>query len=110
MSINDGGARSSYAFGVRNGQLLFIYNDSAENLNYTGRGPVARAEMNSLSGVVMLCAVSGTGEVKRQPVFGAKEVNVIIRPRVCEQISSSEFVLFGQRGKKQQFAIMNIKD
>ncbi|MBX2900169.1 MAG: hypothetical protein KF775_10985 [Cyclobacteriaceae bacterium] len=110
LTINDGGASSSYTFGVRNGQLLFIYNDSVENLNYTGKGPVARAELNSSRGVVMLCAVSGTGQVKRQPVFGAKEVNVIIRPRVCEQISPNEFVLFGQRAKKQQFAVLDIKD
>jgi hypothetical protein len=109
-SVNDGGASSSYTFGVRRGQLLFIYNDSPENLNYTDKGAIARAELNAVSGIVMMCSVSGSGEVKRQPVFGAKEVNVIIRPRVCEQISSNEFVLFGQRGKKQQFAILNIED
>jgi hypothetical protein len=109
-SINDGGASSSYTFGVRNGQLLFMYNDSPENINYNGKGAVARAELNPNYGIVMLCSVSGSGEVKRQPVFGTKEVNVLIRPKVCEQISSNEFVLFGQRGKKQQFAILNIED
>ncbi len=110
LSTNDGGASSSYTFGVRNGQLLFMYNDSPENINYNGKGPVARAELNPNYGIVMLCSVSGSGEVKRQPVFGTKEVSVLIRPKVCEQISSNEFVLFGQRGKKQQFAILNIKD
>jgi hypothetical protein len=109
-SVNDGGARSSYTFGVRNGKLLFIFNDSPENLDYSGKGAVAAAELDVMNGMVIMYAVNGAGEQKKQPVFGTQEVNVVIRPKVCEQISPNEFVLFGQRGKKQQFAILSIKD
>jgi hypothetical protein len=38
----------------------------------------------------------------RQPL-GAGNANIIIRPKVCEQITYSEMILFGQRKKTQQF-------
>jgi hypothetical protein len=40
--------------------------------------------------------------MKRQ-LLGAGAGEVIIRPKVCEQISYSQMLLFGQRRKTQQF-------
>ncbi len=38
-----------------------------------------------------------------KPIFNNKDVEVITVPKVCEQISNTEVVLFGQRKKMQQF-------
>ena len=43
-------------------------------------------------------------------VVSAKDAGVMTRPKVCEQISSNEMVLFGQKGKKQRFATITFKN
>lgn len=54
--------------------------------------------------VVMLAKLDPSGKLERQPLFRSLDVEVIARPKVCEQITNNEIILFGQRKKTQQFA------
>lgn len=102
-SYNDGGFYSSYTLGIVKGRICFLYNDNPKNIEYSGTGKVANYNAGRES-IVMLASLTEDGKVERQPLFSSKDVEVITRPKVCEQITGSEIILFGQRKKNQQFA------
>jgi hypothetical protein len=99
-SVNDGGFYSSYAMAINKDKIYFVFNDNPNNLDYSGVGRVQEAGLRNQ--VVTVASVNARGEMKRQ-LLGAGAGEVIIRPKVCEQISYSEMLLFGQRRKTQQF-------
>jgi hypothetical protein len=103
MSIDDGGFYSSYAMAINKDKIYFVYNDSPDNLSYTGTGTVSNA--SGRNRVVMVTSVNSKGEMSRKPLSGGM-AEVITRPKVCEQISYSEMILFGQRRKTQQFGMI----
>ena len=100
MSVDDGGFYSSYAMAINKDKIYFVYNDNPDNLDYTGVGRVSSA--SGKNQVVMVAQVNSKGEMTRKPL-NAGISDVITRPKVCEQISYSEMILFGQRKKTQQF-------
>jgi hypothetical protein len=99
-SVNDGGFYSSYAMAINKDKIYFVFNDNPDNLDYSGVGRVS--ETPARNQVVTAVSVNAKGEMKRQ-LLSAGAGEVIIRPKVCEQISYSEMLLFGQRKKTQQF-------
>lgn len=100
QSVNDGGFYSSYAMAINRDKIYFVFNDSPNNLDYTGVGKVKSTPYRNQ--VVTVASVNSKGEMKRQ-ILGAGAGEVIIRPKVCEQISYSQMLLFGQRSRTQQF-------
>lgn len=103
-SVNDHGFYSSYTLAIVNGKICFLFNDNPENLNYDGKG---RPEnYNARKSVVVIVSFDKEGKQTKQPVFNTADAEVIVRPKVCEQISNHEVILFGQKRKKQQFALM----
>ncbi|WP_073131771.1 hypothetical protein [Chryseolinea serpens] len=105
-TIDDGGFYSSYTMAIVKGQICFIFNDNRKNATYNGAGKIYNYSPNSRheNSVIMLVSIDPAGKQVRQPLFGALDAEVITRPKVCQQISSSEVILFGQRKKTQQFA------
>ena len=102
-TVNDGGFYSSYTMAIVKGELCFIFNDDAKNVSYNGVGKVANFRGGKES-LVMLVQLDNKGKQTRQPLFRASDLEVITRPKVCEQITNNEVILFGQRRKTQQFA------
>lgn len=101
-TTNDGGFFSSYTLAILKGRICFFFNDHPENVNYKGVGrPLPYRAKES---VVIMASLDQRGAQTRQPVFSLREVDVITRPKVCEQVSNREVILFGQRRKTQQFA------
>jgi len=106
MSTDDGGFYSSYAMALNKDKIYFVYNDNPDNLDYSGVGKVSTANVRNQ--VVMVAQVNSKGEMSRKPL-SAGIAEVIIRPKVCEQISYSEMVIFGQRKKTQQFGLISFE-
>lgn len=106
MSTDDGGFYSSYAMAINKDKIYFVYNDSPDNLSYSGTGQVSNASGNKR--IVMVTSVNSKGEMNRKPL-SAGMAEVITRPKVCEQISYSEMILFGQRRKTQQFGMITFE-
>jgi hypothetical protein len=102
-TTDDGGFYSSYTMAVIKGSICFIFNDNPKNLDYTGIGKVFNYHGGQES-LIMLVNLDQSGKQKRQPLFRSLDVEVIARPKVCEQITNNEVILFGQRKKTQQFA------
>ena len=108
-SRNDGGFYSSYATSVVRDKLYFIFNDNPKNLFYKGEGKVENYRPNSKESLVVLVELDGNGKQRREALFSAKEAEIRTRPKVCEQISTDELVLFGQKGKTHRFAKVKFK-
>jgi hypothetical protein len=102
-SVNDGGFFSSYTLSVINNKLYFLFNDSPKNLdNAPGDRTVNFSGRNN--SVVVLVRIDKDGTLEKAPLFTAKDADVITRPKVCEQVSSNEVILYGQKKSNHKFA------
>jgi hypothetical protein len=101
-TTEDGGFFSSYVMGIVKGNFCFIFNDNPKNISYTGKGRVHNYYGGKESAVTLV-TLDQSGKQTRQPLFTSNDVDVIARPKVCEQINATEIILFGQRRKTQQF-------
>lgn len=105
-TLDDGGFYSSYLMSIVKGRICFIFNDNPENLGYTGVGRVFNYVGGNKS-IVTLVSLDEKGHQERQPLLRASDIEVIVRPKVCKQIASNNIILFGQRRKTQQFAMVS---
>jgi hypothetical protein len=71
-------------------------------MDYDGKG--RPDNYNARKSIVVVVSLDANGKQTKQPIFKSGDVEVITRPKVCEQISNRDVILFGQRKKKQQFA------
>ena len=104
MSLCDGGFYSSYALTEFDDKLYFIFNDNPKNLFYKGEGKIYNFNKGKKESLVVLVELNMDGEQTREALFSMKAAEVIIRPKVCEQISKNQMILFGQKKKIQRFA------
>jgi hypothetical protein len=105
-TANDGGFYSSYCLVISKGKICFVFNDNPKNLEADENEKAKN--YNPRKSVVVLVSVDQAGNITKQPVFSALDAEVIVRPKVCKQISNGEVLLYGQRKKTQQFANMSI--
>ncbi len=106
MSVNDGGFYSSYALAVTESKIAFIYNDHRDNLESEKSKRIKNFNLGDRNGVVTIATVDDNGVVTRDILFDNTETEVIIRPKVCDQIDDSHMLLFGERRKMEQFGIV----
>ncbi len=101
-SINSVGFYSSYCSAIIGGDTFIIFNDNPENFkeNNVGRP----ADYLSAESVSIIIRIDQNGKMSKQPIFDSADQDLKIRPKICEQISENEIILFGQKGKKQRFA------
>ena len=107
ITSNDGGFFSSYALSVVADKLYFVFNDNPKNLFYTGEGSIYNFNSGKES-LVVLVTVDSDGVQKREALFSAREADILTRPKVCEQISGTEMIIFGQRKKSHRLGKMQI--
>ncbi len=108
-TINDDGFYSSYALAAVSDKLFFIFNDNAKNLYYKGSGNVENFTKGKNS-IVSIVELDANGNQTRTALFKDNDVEVLTRPKVCEQISNNEMIIFGQRRKAQQFGKVTFKN
>jgi hypothetical protein len=97
----DGGFYSSYALAIVKGNLCFIFNDNPDNLELDDDEKADNYRPSK--SIVVVASLDQKGNLTKKPIFNSQDVEVITVPKVCEQISNTEVVLFGQRKKTQQF-------
>lgn len=106
-TIGDAAIYSSYCSAISNNIIFLIYNDNAENLNYSGVGKVAPMKKGS-STMIMVSRLDSEGNVKKTALFNRGEIETKIRPALCRQISENEVLIFGHGSnlKNQRFILM----
>ena len=101
ITSNDGGFFSSYALSIVADKLYFVFNDNPKNLFYTGEGRIYNFNRGKES-LVVLVTLDSDGVQKREALFSMREADILTRPKVCEQISATEMIIFGQRKKSHR--------
>lgn len=107
-TAEDGGFYSSYALSVVKDKMYFVFNDDPMNLHYKGEGKMKNF-VGAKSALVVLVTLDSEGKQQREALFSNREADIICRPKVCEQISDNEMIIFGQRKKTQRFAKLSFK-
>lgn len=106
---NDGGFYSSFALAVTKDKLRFIFNDHKDNLAPKKQGDWKNFSLSDKRGIVAVVTMDKDGNITREPLFSDAETEVYCRPKVCDQFNDDQMLLFGERGKKEQFAIITFK-
>ncbi len=101
-SVSDFGAYSSYAISILGDKMFFIFNDNPKNLMNKGDGKLKRYNPKRES-IVTLVRMDNEGNYKKEALYKMKRSSVLIRPKLSEQISDDEMIIFGKKGKNQQF-------
>lgn len=108
-STNDGGFYSSFAMAVTDKKLHFIYNDHKDNLDAEKTKRLKNFQLSDRNGIVVNATVDENGKVTREALLENTETEVIIRPKVCEQIEDDQMLIFGERRKMEQFGMVTFK-
>jgi hypothetical protein len=101
-TTNDGGYYSSYTLSVTDDKMLFLFNDNPKNLIERDEGKYKNFAPGRES-MVMLAEVTTNGTVEKKSLFSSNEAEVIIVPKVSEQVDDNTLVIFGKKGKAQRF-------
>jgi len=105
VTMNDNGFYSSYYNFLRNDRIYFLFNDNPENLlEKTNDSKKYKNFSGGKNSVVVLAELDYNGNYTKEALFKSADAEVIIRPKVCSEISRDEVVIFGQRRKTQRFA------
>ncbi|EMR04744.1 hypothetical protein [Cesiribacter andamanensis] len=102
-TVDDGGFYSSYTMAVVADKLYFIFNDHPRNLA-PKKNKFYSMNTASKEALVVLVEVDSQGQQTKTPLFMSADAEVIIRPKVCEQIAHNQLVVFGQRKRNHRFA------
>lgn len=105
-STNDSGYFSSYVLMVDDDKLRFIFNDNGENLFYKDGDKIHNFTRKLKRAMVSMVTMDSRGVQKREALFTALESGVLVRPKVSEQVSDDELVIYGQWKKYYRFAKM----
>jgi hypothetical protein len=103
VSTDDGGYFLSYAIAVVKDNLYFVFNDNPKNLFLKENDKPAKY-YNQKESIVTLVKMDSKGNMEREELFRNKEAKIIARPKVCQQVSENQMLVFGERGKTRRFA------
>lgn len=88
----------SYLFSVQNGQLYFLYNDNPKNIT-TDISEKPKPLRVVEKGVPTLVVMDGDGEMKREVVYGAKNDELTLRPRISNRVDERTIYIYGNKKK-----------
>ena len=108
-SKNDGGKYSSYALSIAKGKMFFVFNDNPKNLHKQSNDPKIYNYTKGKESVVVLVTLDGKGEMKKEPLFQVRDTKTTTKPKVCEQISRNQMIIYSERNKKVNFARLTFK-
>jgi hypothetical protein len=108
-SKNDGGRHSSYSMSVAKGKMFFVFNDNPKNLHKQSNDLRIHNFTKGKESVVVLVTVNGSGEVTKEPLFQVKDTKTITKPKVCEQISKDQMIIYSEKNRKATFARLTFK-
>ncbi len=105
ITVNDDGFYSSFYNFLRNDKIYFLFNDNPENLlEKTNDSKKYKNFNGGKNSVVVLAELDYSGNYTKEALFKSADAEVIIRPKVCSELSRDEVIIFGQRRKTQRFA------
>lgn len=107
-TVNDGGYFSSFATAIIGDKIYMIYNESAKRF-YDRETYKSLKKKQKKAYFTLLVELNSAGKVTKEALFDTKSQDVRTRPKVCEQISEDEMIVYGKWYKKQKFAHLKFK-
>jgi len=108
-SKNDGGRYSSYALSIAKGKMFFVFNDNPKNLHKKSNDSKIHNYTKGKESVVVMVTLDGKGDIKKEPLFQVRDTKTMTKPKVCEQISRNQMIIYSERNKKANFARVTFK-
>ncbi|MBN1182802.1 MAG: hypothetical protein JXB49_10980 [Bacteroidales bacterium] len=103
----DGGIYSSFATAYVRDKIYLIYNDNPRNLTATVDDVYAFRKNND---AVVVCAeIGGDGNISKNALFSAREAEILTCPGSCRQISDNQMEIYGKRGNKFKWGILDFQ-
>lgn len=104
-TTNDIGYYSSYSLIVNKDKLHFIFNDNPKNIQQYEKDPRKLKDMtNPRKSISMLSTIDADGNVRRAPLFQAKDFKTILRPQFYYELEEDgKVIIFGVKGSKYKF-------
>lgn len=99
--IDGTGQFSSYAMTISKGKIYFMYNDHPKNLTRTHYRKIKN--FNGRRSVVTLAVLSPDGTYKKYPMFNNRDEQIIMQPKVSQQVSPDEMIVFGMLRRSYKF-------
>ncbi|MCP4440721.1 MAG: hypothetical protein GY810_17375 [Aureispira sp.] len=88
----------SYLMAAKNGTYYFIYNDNPKNI-ITPIDEKPKVMANLDRGVPTLVTIKQDGTMKREVLYGAKNDELILRPRINKKVDENTIYVYGNRKK-----------
>jgi len=89
---------------VAKGKMFFVFNDNPKNLHKKSNDQRIHNFTKGRESVVVLVTLNGQGEVKKEPLFQVRDTKTITKPKVCEQISRDQMIIYSEKNRKATFA------
>lgn len=105
LTRNDNGFYSSFALGLVNDKLVFLYNDNPKNKTLKDRQNPYYMKDPARS-VVTLVEISLGGRVVKKEMFSNARRPTYFIPRLSYQFSRENIILYAKRNKKNQFGLL----
>ena len=107
-TTNESGYFSSYALAIVKDKLYFIFNDHPKNLMYEKGAKIWSYTRKKI--MVSLVEIDGTGNKSKEVLFTSKDIETISVPKVSEQVSADELIIYNIKKKNNQFIKIKFKD
>lgn len=98
----------SYLLSVQDGYLHFIYNDNPKNIT-TPIDKTAKPMQNLNQGVPTLVSMDSEGNMKREFLPGAKNDELILRPRISKRVDNRTIYVSGSKKKFDKIGRITFK-
>jgi hypothetical protein len=107
-SKNDDGRLSSFALQVRGDMMYLVYNERAKQyFDKEERSGMKGKDKRSY--LTLLVTLNADGEYEKEILLNNSVDKVYTVPKLCEQISESEMLIYSTSRKAQKFGKMKIK-
>ncbi len=106
---NDSGFFSSYVLSLVDDKMYFVFNDNPKNLYATEKSSGIFYFTGRKESLVTMVEMDQNGNQTREALFSTRDAEILIRPKVSEQISERKLVLYGQKKKTHKFILLDFK-
>ena len=108
-SVNDGGRLSSFALQVKDNRMYLVYNESAKQyFDKEERSEMKRKDKRSY--LTLLVSIDNNGDYDKEILLNNSVDKVYTVPKLCEQISKNEMLIYSYSKKGQKFGTMILQN
>jgi hypothetical protein len=89
-----GSLYASFSAQVTDDNIYLLFNDNPKNL--TNKDPKKTFNFNGKGSVVTLVTIGENGEYEKSLITKNSSDDLVVRPKICQQISTTEMLLYAE--------------